>query len=546
MATPPSPFTTVNGKRCTRVPRTTTTITLASSTVTSTGDLSTTAAFSASTTLSATPTATLQNAPGRSLSPGSVAGVVLGSFAGVILAGLVLLWCVRRTRERNRVYEITDKAVSEKKPGGSRFNFTSASTGLREHPPSVSSPFPFLNTNRTFRTNRGNRESQGRLSSDSSQAQGHNRSTSAPLFKTVQDVTDSFKRRIARDRLPSIDSTRSFQSAFPAELPGANLDPFADSNRESFHIANIGEVSLLKKPEIAAPGIPIRPTVGVAKIENPFLDPPDRVEISPGLRKLVSAERLRAKADAGEGASNLLRPIRGKAIVAVEGLPSKFKTSENVSNDSGYASPTHRSAEVAPLKIARKYSPLTQLANSPPQSVEDPDTPPASILILPPSRTDSYDSAKPVIPLPSSSVYSRQAPGPRSVPTKEETRGRPQFRTGSPKSSRASSRRNSYLGQRSQSRRRKSDPFDLDRPEVLGDFEDGFVMAATPRLPPSENPFGDNAAVDPSRPTRSNSRRVAAGTQAEAAVATTRRVLKAIVPRSPRSPRGPFRAGTAF
>ncbi|KAK8154805.1 hypothetical protein IWX90DRAFT_490190 [Phyllosticta citrichinensis] len=555
MATPPSPFTTVNGKRCTRVPRVTTTITAGGSTVTSTGDLSTTAAFSASTTLSAIPTATAQNDAGRSLSPGAVAGVVLGSFFGVILAGLLLLWCVRKTRERNRVYEITEK-VSDKKIGGSRFGFN-ASSGLREHPPSISSPFPFLNTNRPLRANRANRGSQARSSAESNQPPGHNSSTSAPLLKSVQEVTDSFKRRIGRGRLPSIDSTRSFQSALPAEIPVASLDPLADSNRVSIRVANMGDVSLPRRPGNAAPGLPNRPTIAAAfadrsDFENPFLDPPDGVEISQGLRKLVSVDRFmdpmnRSKAGGKGIAADLIRPIKEKAIFAGEGLPSKSKqkSPEHSSRDSGYTSPAHRSAEVAPLKIVRKYSPLTQLANSPAPSVDERDNRPASILILLPSRTDSYDSNNrpPVIPLPSSSIYSRPH---RGVPTNtEETRGRPQFRGASPKSSRASSRRNSYLGQRSQSRRRKSDPFDLDRPEVLGDFDDGFVVAATPRLPPGENPFDDDDAsyVEPMRSGRSNSRRAAGGMQAEAAAATTRRVLKAIVPKSPRSP---WKAGSAF
>ncbi|KAK7614647.1 hypothetical protein JOL62DRAFT_229905 [Phyllosticta paracitricarpa] len=581
MAAPPSPFTTVNGKRCTRVPRVTTTITAGGSvitsipflvfpflaltffqTVTSTGDLSTTAAFSASTSLSATPTATAQNDAGRSLSPGAVAGVVLGSLVGVILAGLLLLWCVRKTRERNRVYEITEK-VSDKKTGGSRFGFnsSSASSGLREHPPSISSPFPFLNSSRTFRANRTNGQSQDRLSAESNQSSVQNRLASAPLMKSVQEVTDSFKRRMGRERLPSIDSTRSFQSAFPVELPVASLDSFADLNRVSTRIANTGDVSLPRRPDNAVPGLLSRPTIGVAfgnggDVENPFLDSPDGVEISRGLRKLVSMERLRGKATVDEASRppDLIRPIKGKAIISGEAKSAdsrKQKSPEYSSRDSGYTSPAHRSAEVAPLKIVRKYSPLTQLANSPATSVEDPDNRPASILILPPSRSESYDTDNrpPVIPLPSGSIYSRPL---RGVPAgAEEIRGRPQFRGASPKSSRTSSRRNSYLGQRSQSRRRKSDPFDLDRPEVLGDFDDGFVMAATPRLLPGENPFGDDASfVESMRPTRSNSRRAAAGAQAEAAAAaaaaTTRRVFKAIVPRSPRSPRGPWTASTAF
>ncbi|OJD29052.1 wsc3p [Diplodia corticola] len=431
------------------------------------------------------------------LSPGAIAGIVLGVVFGIVAIVALILFCLKRRKERRG--ELNEKSVGE---GGLAGAQAAPRSGLAAKWAALTAGLAAtagLKPSGTDGVSRRTPESPAfepvaRYSYSSAGSAGstrHLRSTSAPASPPANRLA-AFKQRFQkprnivaerRGRAVSTDSIPSFYSPTPPVLEDLpeSLNPFRDPVPLSYHVTNPDAETL--SPRIQTPktlmlgGNPNEQqgllTPGLANWrqptpqfgfptnggpENPFLDPRQRT--SAARRSSLPyppLARVAAHARTQSGSAKALSQAR----------------SSWYSEDSGYVSPNHPSAHVPPLRPPRSNPFVDNHAVE--LSVDAPsEKDSASIYILPSSRGNSVDSGRSPhgpIPLPSSrtSLYrsSWLSPAISSNPS-----GRNSGASGDYSRRRTAASRET---------RGKSDPFDLDRPEVLA-ITSNYDLGKTPDL----------------------------------------------------------------
>lgn len=443
------------------------------------------------------------------LSPGAIAGIVIGVLVGIAAIIALILFCIKRRKKRQEEQGEKSDARDGNLAGSERplsalaakwaaFRASVAAKaglrptstdGLARRGPESPAFEPVSRSSYSSAGSAGSAGSTRHLRSASAPAKPPNRFAAfRQKFKKQQDIIPE-----RRSRAVSTDSIPSFYSPTPPQLEDLpeSLNPFRDPVPLSYHITNPDAPNL--SPQIRTPksvmllgdGIndqqraPLTP--GSAKwrqptpefdfpasnqAENPFLDPVKRASTGsvPDARRnslsFPPMARVASHARTQSSGTNAMSHAR----------------SSWYSEDSGYNSPHHPSANIPPLRPGKnnpfedKYATETM-----PQQQE---TDSASIYILPSSRQASVDSGKgPVgpIPLPSANNLMAMAMKTPDLPTTSTFRSSWLSPQDSPSSYYNVSSRNSRFSGRESKRRTaasratrgKSDPFDLDRPEVL-------------------------------------------------------------------------------
>ncbi|KAF2147229.1 uncharacterized protein K452DRAFT_3786 [Aplosporella prunicola CBS 121167] len=497
MASPQQSITTVDGRRCTRVRRNATTSLLAgaptsttpatSTTVVATDGSSSTSFLSQSTSLhsaiapTADATYSSHSHSAASLSPGAIAGIIIGALVGTAIAALLLFFCVRR-RRRSRGFT-SQTPSNEKIPGDGNGGLTHPATGTL----GGSSFFGALFA--TFRRPKAvdqgarsttnspyidGRSGGSRFSASSAGSTRHLRSASAPLANQLRSVKDRFRRRLGRARPTSTDSVRSFFTPTPPVLPVLPVqtaeDPFRDPDRSELRITNPdspGNSVSTKAKTLRSERTPLTPGTPnwrqstldfqfplPAQPKDPFLDP------SPNQRQTIRIEDNEIQRES----SQLLAPYRNRSQSHATAL--SHPTSSFYSADGGGLMYTPQaSVHISPLKPAA--NPFDDRNAFDFESLPNPFT--LSNL------NDGGNGPKSGIPLANAVVINRSSLS-RSMSTSSTRSSNPLPTTYSDRSSYfgpgRSGSKSGISSRRATTNNRetrgKSDPFDLDRPDILG------------------------------------------------------------------------------
>lgn len=431
------------------------------------------------------------------MTPGAVAGIAIGIVVGIIGIVALILFCMRRRNIKR------DKRLNEKSQGGEGGLAASQTRPLSV----VAAKWAAFTAGVASKTGlRPSADGLGRrapespafepLTRPSYSTEGSTRqmrSASAPIKPPPSRIA-AFKQKFKpqhdiiverRSRAMSTDTIPSFYSPTPPQLAqlgdlSESLNPFRDSKPLHYRITNPDAPTM--SPGLPTPKSQREPlTPGSARWReptpefafpagatstNPFADPPNRSTTS-------------SIPDARRGSLSM-PPIAHVRTQSSTTNPASVTRASRVrsswySVDSGYNSPHHASALIPPLRPTKNPFHDRYAAEIDPAQQKEANS--ASIYV-PPSKQPNLKSEKGPgsIPLPSRATLTVAAAMEREpLPTTSTTRSSWLLPHGSPASSynaRPGISRNSSKDSRrrtttSRSTRGKSDPFDLDRPEVL-------------------------------------------------------------------------------